>query len=81
MDNWFVIRNSGRLVQNLPFLCYNFNNFKREKIISMNENKNNINWLACNMPTHFILIKRGELNEIPDTNFTNGEADIKKRNL
>ncbi len=28
----------------------------------MNENKTNINWLACNMPTHFIFIKRGELN-------------------
>ena len=27
----------------------------------MNENKTNINWLACNMSTHFILIKRGEI--------------------
>ena len=34
----------------------------------MNENKMNINWLtciydvlACNMPTHFIFIKRGEI--------------------
>jgi len=29
----------------------------------MNENKTNINWVACNMPTHFILIKRGEIYE------------------
>ena len=29
----------------------------------MNETKTNINWLACNMPTHFIFIKRGEKYE------------------
>ena len=26
----------------------------------MNENKANINWLACNMPTHYIN-KRGDI--------------------
>ena len=30
----------------------------------MNENKTNINWLACNMPTHFIFIKRGDIYDI-----------------
>ena len=25
----------------------------------MNENKTNINWLACNMPTNLISIERG----------------------
>ena len=36
--------NLAKLVQNQPFLCYNFNDFKREEVISMNENKTNINW-------------------------------------
>ena len=36
--------NLDRLVQNLPFLCYNFNDFKKE-LIQMNENKTTINWL------------------------------------
>ena len=40
--------NLDRLVQNLPFLCYNFNDFKKE-LIQMNEekvfNKTVINWL------------------------------------
>ena len=35
--------NLDRLVQNLPFLCYNFNDFKKE-LIQMNENKTNVNW-------------------------------------
>ncbi|MEE3344810.1 MAG: hypothetical protein VZS44_12000, partial [Bacilli bacterium] len=30
--------NLDRLVQNLPFLCYNFNDFKKE-LIQMNEEK------------------------------------------
>ena len=29
----------------------------------MNENKTNINWLACTMSTNLILIKRGDYNE------------------
>jgi len=43
-----IDRYLDRLVQNLPFLCYNFNDFKKE-LIQMNEekgfNKTNINWL------------------------------------
>jgi len=37
------------IILNFVFLCYNFNDFKCEKVISMSENKTNINWLACKM--------------------------------
>ena len=32
----------------------------------MNENKTNINWLACNMPTHFI--KKNKIEKIIKNN-------------
>lgn len=30
----------------------------------MNKNKTNINWLACNMPTNLVFIKRGDIYDI-----------------
>ena len=49
--------NLDRLVQNLPFLCYDF----KKGLTQMNENKTNINWLVLIYQQHFleILIKQG----------------------
>ena len=49
-NKWYK---KDRLVRNLSFLCYNFNDFKK-KIIKINENNTNVNWLARIYAVHHL---------------------------